>query len=163
MLNTVKGIKKVYTTVLVGIGALICISLVALNVYNMVIRYFTNAAFAYTEDVTVLGMLWMMSLNIGVCWIYREHLTMNIIDGLLKGKGFFILNLFLDLLGIAAGILMIHISKLAYVVNSGFVQSVLGFDESFRYVPIMVGGGLLSVGCLINLVETLLEKGGKKA
>ena len=162
MLNAVKGIKKIYTAVLVGASALICFLLVALNVYNVVIRYFTNAAFAYTEDVTVLGMLWMMSLNIGVCWIDREHLTMNIIDGLLKEKGFFILNLFLDLLGIVAGILMIHISKLAYVINLGFVQSVLGFEESFRYVPIMVGGGLLSLGCLINLVETLLEKGGKK-
>lgn len=163
MLNSVKGIKKVYTTILVGISALICLVLVSLNVYNVVIRYFTDATFPYTEDVTVLGMLWMMSLCIGVCWIYREHLTMNIIDGLLKGNGVFILNLFLDLLGVAVGILMIHISKLAYDVNSGFVQSVLGFEESFRYVPIMVGGGLLSFGCLINLVESILEKGGKKA
>ena len=165
MLTALKRFKKLFTDVLVTICAVLCTMILAINVVNVIIRYMTSASFTYTEDITVISMLWIMGLGVSVGWINREHLLINLIDQLLPPKGMEILLLFQDVVGVAAGVAMIWLGRMSQAANTGFVQSVIGFDESFRYWPVLVGGGLLIVAALECIAERLVEwkEGGAAA
>ena len=161
MLSKLRKFKKLYTDTIVWICAGICLVILALNFYNVIARYALGGAFIYTEDVTVLGMLWIMGLGIGVGWINCEHLLINIIDGILKGKAFEILLFILDIIGMGAGFAMIYLGNITAQVNKGLTQSAVGFDESVRYWPVMVGGGLVIIAAVERIAEQIiLWKGG---
>ena len=70
----------------------------------------------------------------------------------------------LDVFGIAVGIAMIYFGRLSQIVNTGFTQSVIGFDESFRYYPLIVGGALTVVAAIERIWEQILvwKEGGEK-
>lgn len=157
MLTALKRFKKLFTDVLVSICAVLCLAILVINVVNVVVRYLTSASFTYTEDVTVISMLWIMGLGISVGWINREHLLINLIDQMLNEKGMEILLLVQDIAGVAVGVAMIWLGRLSQAANTGFVQSVIGFDESFRYWPVLAGGVLLIVAALECIVERLVE------
>ncbi len=156
MIEKIEKAKEIYTRIVVGISAVICMIILLTYLGNVCIRYFTKWAFKYTEDITVIGMLWIMCLGLSVGWINREHLVINVIDKFLHARGMKILNLFLDILGVVGGIVITYFSFLSKKFNTGFVQSVIGFDESFRYWPLIVGGILLSITSLASVVSTVL-------
>ena len=165
MLTALKRFKKLFTDTLVSICAALCTVILVINVVNVVVRYLTSASFTYTEDITVISMLWIMGLGVSVGWINREHLLINLIDQFLSPRGMERLLLFQDIVGVAAGVAMIWLGRMSQAANTGFVQSVIGFDESFRYWPVLVGGGLLIVAALECIAERLAEwkEGGAEA
>lgn len=164
MLSKLRKFKEIFTTVLVGICAIICFVILIMNVIQVIIRYLTDAGFHYTEDVTVIGMLWIMGLGISIGWINNEHLVINVIDRLISEKQMERLMFVLDVFGIAVGIAMIYFGRLSQIVNTGFTQSVIGFDESFRYYPLIVGGALTVVAAIERIWEQILvwKEGGEK-
>ncbi len=162
MLPALQKFKKIYTDVIVWICAALCLGILLLNFVNVIMRYVTNGAFIYTEDITVISMLWIMGLGVSVGWMNREHLLINIIDNVLSPKGKERLLFALDFVGVATGAGMVYLGRITQKINTGLTQSVIGFDESFRYWPVIVGGGLLVMACIVCIVTQILEwKGGK--
>lgn len=157
MLPALQKFKQLYTNAIVWICAALCMVILCLNAYNVVIRYLTDAAFIYTEDVTVISMLWIMGLGISVGWMNREHLLINLIDNILSEKGKKRLLFVLDFIGAAVGALMVYLGRITQAVNKGLTQSAIGFDESFRYWPVVIGGGLLTMACVVCIVSQVLE------
>lgn len=162
MLAKIRKGKKLYTDVICSICATLCTVILVMNVVNVIIRYLTDASFVYTEDVTVISMLWIMGLGISVGWMNREHLLINVIDNFLNEKGMAILLFIQDILGVGAGVMMVILGRMAQKLNTGFVQSVIGFDESFRYIPVLVGGVLLTLSALVCVIEQILVWSGKE-
>lgn len=164
MLSVLQRFKKIFTDVIVWICAIACLGILLLNVYNVLARYLLGGAFIYTEDITVIGMLWIMGLGVGVGWMNREHLLINLIDNILKPRGLEILLFILDFVGLGAGFVMVYLGRITQSINKGLTQSAIGFDESFRYWPVVVGGVLLVVGAAECIAEQILKwhKGGKK-
>jgi len=165
MLSTLLKIKKIYTDVVVWFTALVCLVILGINVLNVVLRYMTSVSFIYTEDVTVMGMLWIMGLGISVGWWNREHLLINIIDSFISPKALEILLFVLDFVGIGTGILMFELAKMTAEINKGLKTSLIGFGEELRYHPIIVGGVLLAIVSLLSIIEQILKwkQGGAKA
>lgn len=164
MLSALQKFKKIYTDVIVWICAALCLGILLLNFYNVIARYVLGGAFIYTEDVTVISMLWIMGLGVGAGWINREHLLINLIDNILKPRGMEILLFVLDIFGIGVGAGMFYLGRITQAINRGLTQSAIGFDESFRYWPVVVGGVLLVVAAVECVAEQLLKwiEGGKK-
>jgi len=162
MLAKIRKGKKLYTDAICSFCAILCTVILVMNVVNVIIRYLTDASFVYTEDVTVISMLWIMGLGISVGWMNREHLLINVIDNFLNEKGMAILLFIQDILGVGAGVMMVILGRMAQKLNTGFVQSVIGFDESFRYIPVLVGGVLLSLSALVCVIEQILVWSGKE-
>lgn len=164
MLSTLQKFKKIFTDVIVWICAALCLGILLLNFYNVIARYVLGAAFIYTEDVTVICMLWIMGLGVSVGWMNREHLLINLIDKFVSEKVLDILMFLLDILGIGVGIGMFYLGRITQAINRGLTQSAIGFDESFRYWPVVVGGVLLIVAAVECAAEQILKwkEGGKK-
>ena len=165
MLSALQKFKKIFTDVIVWICAVICLGILALNFYNVIARYLLGGAFIYTEDITVIGMLWIMGLGVSVGWMNREHLLISLIDSILKPKAMEILMFVLDIVGIGAGIGMVYLGRITQSINKGLTQSAIGFDESFRYWPVIVGGVLLIIAAIEGVAEQLVKwcQGGKAA
>lgn len=165
MLSALQKFKKIYTDVIVWICAVLCMAILLLNFYNVIARYVLGGAFIYTEDITVISMLWIMGLGVSVGWMNREHLLINLIDRILKPRGMEILLFALDILGIGVGAGMFYLGRITQAVNKGLTQSVIGFDESFRYWPVVVGGVLLLFAAAECVAEQILKwiEGGKKS
>lgn len=164
MLSALQKFKKIFTDVIVWICAALCLGILLLNFYNVIARYVLGGAFIYTEDVTVISMLWIMGLGVSVGWMNREHLLINLIDRIASQKVLEILMFVLDILGIGVGVGMFYLGRTTQAINKGLTQSAIGFDESFRYWPVVVGGILLVVAAAECVAEQILKwkEGGNK-
>ena len=165
MLTVLQKIKKIYTDIIVWLCAAVCMVILGINVVNVILRYLTDASFIYTEDVTVMGMLWIMGVGVSVGWWNREHLLINIIDSFLPPKALEILMFVLDFVGVGAGVLMFNLGRMTAAINKGLKTSLIGFDESLRYWPVIVGGAMLTVAAACCIVEQILKwkQGGAKS
>ena len=164
MLTALQKFKKIYTDVIVWICAVLCMLILGINVVNVVLRYLTDFSFIYTEDVTVISMLWIMGLGVSVGWWNREHLLINLIDSVLSKKAMDVLMFALDCVGVFVGVAMVYLGRLTQDINRGLKQSLIGFDESFRYWPVIIGGGLLALAAACCVAEQILKwkQGGKE-
>ncbi|MCF0238636.1 MAG: TRAP transporter small permease [Sphaerochaetaceae bacterium] len=163
MLNTLQKIKDTYAKITITLCTVICWIILIMNVLQVICRYALSVSFYFSEDVTVLGMLWIMALGISVGILFHDHLLINIIDGLVSKKALDILNFILDFVLALFGIAMVYFGNLSLQANKGFTQSMLGFDESFRYVPVLIGGILTffaSIECILE--QICVWKSGKE-
>lgn len=127
-----------------------------MNVSQVITRYAIKKTFPYSEDVTIMGMLWIMCIGVSLGCLNHDHLLINIIDGMLKPKQLEILIFVEDVFIFFIGIAMTWLGYLALDMNRGFVQSMIGFDEMFRYLPVVIGGILTSLVSIVNVWEKIL-------
>ena len=62
------------------------------------------------------------------------------------------------LMGIILGIAYIIAGMRSISLNRGLVMSIIGFDEMWRYIPLVVCGVLLIAAAIFNLVEMIFIK-----
>lgn len=165
MLEKLLKAKDVYTKILVSICAVICTTILIMFIIQCFMRYVFDVAFVYTEDVAVIGLLWNMALGISLGTLHHEHLLINVIDSIVSKKTLNKILFVEDFIIFFFGILMIIFGNKSLQMNRGFTQSMIGFDESFRYIPVLVGGALTSLAAAECILEQILvwkkEKEGK--
>ena len=157
MLQKLEEFKSIYTRIVVAICAVICTVILLVDVFQVLSRYVINAGFVFAEDVAVFGMLWMMALGISIGTINHEHLLINIIDSIISPKTKKIVVFAVDIVLVVAGIMMTWVGILSANANKGFVQSMLGIDEYYRYLPVIVGGILTVIAAIECVVEQILR------
>lgn len=157
MLQKLEKFKSIYTRIVVAICAVICTVILLVDVFQVLSRYVINAGFVFAEDVAVFGMLWMMALGISIGTINHEHLLINIIDSIISPKTKKIVVFAVDIVLVVAGIMMTWVGILSANANKGFVQSMLGIDEYYRYLPVIVGGILTVIAAVECVVEQILR------
>lgn len=157
MLEKLQKAKDLYTKATVGLCAVICWIILLMNVFQVIFRYLFKIAFVFSEDVTVIGMLWIMSIGISIGTLHHEHMMINVIDNIVSEKALDVIKFIVDIILVFFGFAMVYFGRLSLVANKGFTQSMLGFDESFRYFPVVVGG-VLQFFAGIECVWEQLEK-----
>lgn len=163
MLDVLVKIKETYTKIVLSLCAVVCFLILGVNFVQVIVRYFTSASFTITEDLTIFGMLWIMALGLSVGCMHHDHLVINVIDSIVSEKTLKIILFIEDFILFAFGIFMVYVGYLAAALNKGFVQSMLGIDEVHKYIPIIIGGILCSLGCVECILEQIcLWKKGKK-
>ena len=156
MLERLRKIKDIYTHLTVGLCAIICWVILLSFALQVICRYLLNASFFFTEDVTVIGMLWIMAVGISIGTLHHDHFLINVIYSLLSNKGLARLQFIIDILLTLFGVGMVYFGNLSLQANKGFTQSMLGFDESFRYLPVVVGGVLTILAGIECIIEQIL-------
>ena len=152
-------ISEIISNTLQRLIAVIIAILFAVNLLQVIARYVANHAFVWVNDVTIVGLLWMVSFACPWLWLIRRHLQMDFADAFIPRKVMRVVEI---IVGVAAIIMagMLTVSAVAaFKVNTGFVASVIGFDESFRYVPFIISGILWVICGLLDLVKRLRDFG----
>lgn len=135
--------------------AIILLVLVVLNCIQVVTRYFVSVVIVWLEEATILGIYWMAALGLPLLTFKNEHLLMDVSGKILPGIVKTIVEWAIIVLSFVASIGFVVSGILAYRINHGFYSSILGFDEGFRYIPLIVLGTLMFVAVCFRLVHTI--------
>ena len=141
---------------------LILLAMIVTNFVQMVTRYFISVTVVWVEDFSVLGLYWLFSLGVPMAWLIGAHMEMNILEKVMSDKFKRVIQYFTQVAGIAIGVLFIRAGMRAILLNKGRVMSIMGFDEMWRYVPLVVGGYLLIACVVFHTVSMVLSDLNKK-
>ena len=77
---------------------------------NVLLRYFLSSAIFWAEEVLRYCIVWMTFIGASTCVKEDSHICIDILSGMLKPRGKKVLNVFLNLAGIAFGVIFLVIS-----------------------------------------------------
>ena len=143
--------------------AIILMVLICLNIVQVITRYFVNVIIVWLEEATILGIYWMTAFGMPLLTFKNEHLLMDISGKILPSFVKFIVEWMIMLGSLLAGIGFMVVGHRAYLINMGYHSSILGFDECFRYVPLMVCGALMIVAAVFRVLRAVgkMKRGGQ--
>ena len=161
-MSYLKKIEKIICTVLEIVIAIILAFMVISMCIQVATRYFVSVQLTWVEDVCVLSMQWIAGIGIPLAWFRGTHLTMDITDKVYseKVKRFFYIAL--QIVALYAAIRLISLGFYNFRLNKGFKESGVGYDESFRYVPLIICGFLLSLATSFKCIEIIASFVNKK-
>ena len=154
--------EAIICTAIEFIVGLIVISMVSINVLQVVTRYFVDKVITGIEDVSILGVLCIASLGVAYAWLKGEHLIMDITDEIYPDKVKKVLWVICQIVAIVAGVKLVQLGIYNAQLNLGVKATGLQYDESLRYIPLVVCGVLLAIAAIINLAKEWVMRVNKK-
>ena len=149
--NAICKTSSIMVSVLIG-------ALILLNFTQMITRYVISVTFTWAEEVSILAVLYAAAIGAPWVTLKRKHLKMDAAEKLLS-KGVKTVTFWIEhVLIIAMGVILLVVGINTVKVNAGFRVSILRFDESVRYIPLAIMGGLLILSGIITLLEDLIEQ-----
>lgn len=138
--------------------AILLTGMVLINVLQVITRYFVAVTIIWVEDASVYALHWIIAGAMPMLWLSRSHMIMDVADTWFSAKILKMLDFLTQLSGLLFGLIFAWKSYCAVVVNRGYILSVLGYDEMWKYVPYVVAGCLLSCAAAINIAEVFMDK-----
>ncbi|MCC0076199.1 MAG: TRAP transporter small permease [Rhodobacter sp.] len=128
------------------IAALALLVIVAITFANVIVRYFTDFSFAWTEDFSIVAMVLMVFAGAASATLGDRHIRIEI----LYAKGHRGLRMLSRLaLAVAFGTLAVLLGKIAYDEwRWGELFSILDLPRWWTTAPLVVLSGLLSLRAL---------------
>ena len=152
-----KLLKGMVDILQVLMGLIILVMTVS-NIIQIVTRYFISYQVMWVEDVSIFGLYWIFAFGMPMAWIIGAHLDMNAFENLMSAGFKRFLWLIQQIVGIGAGIGLIYTGKCCIDANKGFIMSIIGVDEMWRYVPLVVAGVLLLIAIALLLAKAIVDK-----
>lgn len=150
LLNKIEAVICATIRFIVGV---IVFFMVGINVLQVVTRYFVDKVITWIEDVSILSVLCIAALGVSYAWLKGEHLIMDITDELYPEKLKKVLWIICQLVAVVAGVKLAQLGIYNAELNLGVKATGLRYDESLRYIPLIVCGVLLAVAAVINLAK----------
>lgn len=150
LLNKIEAVICATIRLIVGV---IVFFMVGINVLQVVTRYFVDKVITWIEDVSILSVLCIAALGVSYAWLKGEHLIMDITDELYPEKLKKVLWIICQLVAVVAGVKLAQLGIYNAELNLGVKATGLRYDESLRYIPLIVCGVLLAVAAVINLAK----------
>ncbi len=136
----------------------ICISLFVfitiIGLYQIITRYVFNSPSTISEELLTFSFTWMALLSAALVFGKREHMRMEFVANLFKGKAAINLSIFSEvLILIFAALVLIYggiaITKLTVLQ----VTASLGVPMSYIYVVVPISGILTVIYNILNINE----------
>ncbi len=157
-MESIKKCEKVICLILQIIIGAILVGLVGINVLQIITRYFVSKVITWTEDVSILGILWIAALGVPYAWFKGEHLEMDVTDRIYSEKMKTILWWVCQFVCVVASIKLVQLGLYNCKLNVGVKATALGYDESLRYLPLIICGVLLGLASVFKIAEGILAK-----
>lgn len=138
------------------------VAMVLINIIQVLCRYFVSISFIWAEDISIYLLHWIVAFSMPLLWLLKEHMVMDVANSILPKKVLNFLDLLIDSFGFVFGFVFAHKALVSTLVNKGYVMSIAGYDEMWKYVPYVIGGTLMAFSALINLVERFSGKKNEK-
>lgn len=147
--------NKYVSFVLQAAIAIMLFGLVAINVLQVFTRYFFDIIVLWIEDVSILTLSWMVACGIPWLWMKKDHIFMDVIDIVVPKKIVGYLKWLVEIAGIIGGVSLIFTGIRTVSVNSGYIYSIIRYDEGIRYYPLVFTGVLLTFAATLNTIEII--------
>jgi len=141
------------------LGMTLCL-LVLLECIEIVLRYSFATTLLWSTDISALLLLLLGWLGAGHLWIAKSHLVVDLFPGRFP--------LFFKLVNIAAEVTMLLgiiwiTPKLmqTMAIYAEMIMPALEVSASVRFIPLVIGLLLISLGSIFNLVDALSRNSPK--
>lgn len=162
MMKFLNKTEAVICTAIEVIVGLIVFAMVSINVLQVITRYFVDKVITWIEDVSILGVLCIASLGVAYAWFKGEHLIMDITDEIYSEKVKKIFWVLCQVVAVVAAGKLVQLGIYNAQLNLGVKATGLQYDESLRYIPLIVCGVLLVIAAVINLAKEGIMAANKK-
>lgn len=123
---------------------------------QVVARYFFGAPFSWSEEISLLCLLWMTFMGAAFVMAEGRHITVDVYSSRLSRRG----QLWLECFGhitVAGTCLLLLLSTVSFVWYVGKIGSPsLGIPRSCWYGAVVAGLLLISIHSIINLLQAVL-------
>lgn len=157
-----ENIRKKAVVVMQFIMGVILLAMILANFIQMLTRYFISMTVVWVEDFSVLGLYWIFALGVPMAWLVGAHMEMNVLEKVMSAKFKKVISYLVQVAGVGVGILFIRCGLRAITLNKGRVMSIMGFDEMWRYVPLVVCGVLTIVSVVFHAITMVMSDLKKK-
>ena len=164
-MTTYRKVRGILCSILKTVCAALLLAMVLLAVLQVVTRYFISVTVIWVEELSIYLMGWLCALGIGWVWMEKGgHIKMDVLEHVLPASIIRWMDVVIDSVVAVLGCLVIRVGIKTYTVNKGYSMSTMGLKECDRFLPIIVGGVLLSLCALIMLVEHIhqIRTGGEE-
>lgn len=147
-LNTVERINKAAEWVCI----IILVLLVSITVLQVCMRYLFMSPFSWAEEVSLLILVWFGLLSVASAVFHQSHMKISFVWNMLPEKGQYLVNVCVELLVLFFALNITFNADTLVTLVSGQVLSASGISKVWLYYPLYVGGGLMSLNCLTNIL-----------
>ncbi|MFD1707887.1 TRAP transporter small permease [Siminovitchia sediminis] len=136
----------------IGIGILIITLILFLNV---VLRYVFNSSIEWAEEFTRYGVVWITFVGSSVCIYKGAHLGIDSLTTYLEKKGYTFHTIIIHAVALIFSLLFLFFSFniTMQVYESGQISPNLGIPMVYVYAAMPVGGALMSIRFIQQLLE----------
>ncbi|MCB2290574.1 TRAP transporter small permease [Clostridium sp. CS001] len=146
----------------------VCISLfifiTIIGLYQIITRYVFNAPSTISEELLTFSFTWMALLSAALVFGKREHMRMEFVANLFKGKASIALGIISEvLILIFAALVLIYGGMSITKLTALQVTASLGVPMSYIYVIVPVSGVLIVLYNILNINELVLQLKAKNS
>jgi TRAP-type C4-dicarboxylate transport system permease small subunit len=152
----VSGLDRV-VRVLLAVGMGIILSAI---IFHVIGRYFFSMTYMGTMELVRYTMIWVSILGAATAFICKEHVVIEMLSNKFPERIWFWCRIVADLLLCGFFVAMIYGGQLLAIRN--FAQTSLGLQIPmfYPYLAIPVGGCLMLLYTLSDLLNTLVDRCG---
>lgn len=153
-----ESLKKKLTKILEVICISLFVFITIIGLYQIITRYVFNAPSTISEELLTYLFTWMALLSAALVFGKREHMRMEFVANLFKGKAGIKLSIFSEtLILIFAALVLVYGGIAITKLTTLQVTASLGVPMSFIYVVVPVSGVITVIYNVININELLLQ------
>ena len=135
------------------LGLTLCL-LVLLECIEIVLRYGFATTLLWSTDISALLLLLLGWLGAGHLWIAKNHLVVDLFPG--RFPHFFkAMNIAAELIVLLGVIWITPKLMQTMAIYTEMIMPALEVSASVRFIPLMIGLLLISLGSILNLVDAL--------
>lgn len=135
-----------------AIGAML-VALVLIAIAQIGLRYFFGNSLVWAEEASVILLLLMTWVGCPLLWLQRGHIAVNILTKGWSPRAQARFQLSTDFAVVPIGLTIAWLASRTAAANQGMELAGLNIDSSWKYVPVVVGGVLLALAGLVNVVS----------
>ncbi|GAA0741178.1 TRAP transporter small permease [Clostridium oceanicum] len=146
------SLNKILEVICIGLFAFITI----LGTYQIITRYVFNSPSTISEELLTFSFTWLALLASALVFGKRDHMRMEFVANLFKGKGAVMLSIFSELMIlIFAVIVLIYGGTQITKLTTMQITASLGVKMSYIYVIVPISGCLTALYSVINIFEEI--------
>ena len=131
------------------------VGLLAVVVYGVVLRYVFNNAPPYVEQVALLLVISVAMFGAAAGVRDAGHIGLDSLVAMLSATLQRWCGLVVCVLGLVFGIALLAGSAEMAISTYASTIPTLGLSEAFRYLPVLLGGGLIAVFSIEHLIARI--------
>lgn len=164
MLRFISVFRKYYGKISYSLATVVILFMTCLGVYQLAFRYLVGHTLIWAPDATIFCITTVAGLVLPPLWLDHDHLTMDLISNKVSARWNYLLDCFIDFTGFAMSLALAYSGYLAVKQHTGYVTSVLRYDDSLKYAFVLYTGVMLTVTTALSLIERILKhrKGGER-
>jgi TRAP-type C4-dicarboxylate transport system permease small subunit len=128
------------------------VGLLSVVVYGVVLRYVFNNAPAYVEQVALLLVISVAMFGAAAGVRDAGHIGLDSLVAILSSRVQFWCSIAVFVLSIVFGVVLLAGSLEMAISTHASTIPTLGLSEAYRYLPVLLGGGLIALFSLEHLI-----------